>query len=71
MALTNEDKQWITELLETRLERLETKLLTEFHKYAEFNDQRARGQSHTVHSLELQVEALRDRVERLERSGRP
>jgi hypothetical protein len=31
MNLNDQDKQWITELLDERLERVETKLLTAFH----------------------------------------
>lgn len=63
MTLSDEDKRWMSE----QLEKLETRLLTEFHKYAEFSDARARSHGATLYSLELQIEALRDRLEKLER----
>jgi hypothetical protein len=37
MSLTDEDKQWIGSLIErveAKIERVETSLLTEFHKWA-------------------------------------
>jgi hypothetical protein len=34
MSLTEEDKQWIADLLSKRLHDMETRILAEFHKWA-------------------------------------
>jgi hypothetical protein len=62
MSLTNEDKQWI----EAQLERLETKLLTEFQKWASPNAARQRRFSSELHEFELQLENHEDRLQKLE-----
>ena len=64
--LDSEDKQWIG----SRVERLETTQLTEFHKFAEANDARVRSHGAMIHSLELQLEALEDRIRKLEQRSR-
>jgi hypothetical protein len=53
MSLTNEDKQWITELLDERLDRVETKLLTAFHQWASPMDARLRTHAATLRALDL------------------
>lgn len=80
MSLTDDDKRWIAgELnkldvkidrvettLNDRIERVETTLLTEFHKWASPNEARQRTHTTTIRALELEFEALRERVEKLE-----
>ena len=62
MSLTEDDKQWIAQ----QLERVETALLTEFHKWASPLEMRVRSHSATLRALDLEVEALSDRVDKLE-----
>jgi hypothetical protein len=77
MSLTNEDKQWIekrtdadrrwiTELLDERLERVETKLLTAFHQWASPMEARLRTHAAALRAMDLEMEALDDRVKKLE-----
>jgi len=77
MSLTNEDKQWInqrreedrqwiTELLDERLDRVETKLLTAFHQWASPMEARLRTHAAALRALDLEMEALDDRVKKLE-----
>ena len=66
MTLTPEDKKWIDERLATRLESLETKMLTEFHKFAEANDARVRSHGAAIRALELQLENFEDRLRKVE-----
>jgi hypothetical protein len=74
MSLTDEDKQWITGKLEKveerfaeRLEQVETKLLTEFHKWASPVEMRVRSHSAALRAMDVEVEAVADRVTKLER----
>jgi hypothetical protein len=62
MSLTEEDKRWIRE----QFEGVETRLLTEFHKWASPNEARQRSHSASLCALEVEVEDLRDRVTKLE-----
>jgi hypothetical protein len=62
MALTDDDKQWIA----AQLERVETKLLTEFHKWASPVEMRVRSHSAALRALDLEQEAISDRVTKLE-----
>lgn len=64
--LTPEDKQWISELLDERLEKLETTMLTEFHKWAQPVVGRLRSHTEAMRTLDLELEALQSRVEKLE-----
>jgi hypothetical protein len=70
MALTNEDKEWIrefvTETIVVKVEEVETKLLTAFHEWASPAGAKAKSHSAALHALDLEVEALKDRVEKLE-----
>lgn len=59
MALTDEDKQWIS----GQLEKVETRLLTEFHKWASPAEARNRAISAALRAIDLEMEALSDRVE--------
>lgn len=60
--LTEEDKQWISQ----RLEKVETSLLTEFHKWASPVELRQRSHAAAIRALDTEVEALSDRLKNLE-----
>jgi len=62
MPLSDEDKQWI----KSELERVETSLLTEFHKWASPVEARQRSHAAAVRALDAEMEALSDRVRNLE-----
>jgi hypothetical protein len=62
MSLTDEDKQWIR----AELERVETSLLTEFHKWASPLEARVRTHSAALRAIDLEMEALDSRVKKLE-----
>jgi hypothetical protein len=62
MSLTDEDKQWISE----QLERVETSLLTEFHKWASPVEARQRSHSAAIRALDVEMESLSDRLKKLE-----
>ena len=79
--LTDDDKQWISaqissaiaaseERLGARIEKIETSLLTEFHKWASPVATRLRAHSSALRTMDLEMEALPDRMDRLESSGR-
>jgi phage host-nuclease inhibitor protein Gam len=52
------------------IERVETRLLTEFHKWASPNEARQRTYSAALHALELEIHALQDRIAKLENRPR-
>ncbi len=62
MSLTDEDKQWIT----AQLERVETALLTEFHKWASPIEMRVRSHSAALRAIDIELESITDRVKKLE-----
>jgi hypothetical protein len=62
MSLTNEDKDWIN----AQLERVETTLLTEFHKWASPLEMRVKSHTATLRALDVELEAVSERVTRLE-----
>jgi hypothetical protein len=71
--LTDEDKQWIAaqiaaseERMGARIEKVETALLTEFHKWASPVITRLRSHSDALRTMDLELEALQGRVEKLE-----
>jgi hypothetical protein len=77
MSLDEEDRKWIVTAItsaivesETRLaasiERVETSLLTEFHKWASPLEARMRTHTAAIRALDLETEALNDRVTKLE-----
>jgi len=53
-VLTEEDKQWISE----RLEKVETTLPTEFHKWASPVELRQRSHAAALRALDAEVESL-------------
>ena len=61
-VLTNEDKQWIQE----QLEKVETTLLTEFHKWASPVELRQKSHAAALRALDVEVESLSDRLKNLE-----
>src|SRR5882672_4991302 len=52
--------------LSASIERVETSLLTEFHKWASPLEMRMRSHSATLRTLDLELEAISDRVTKLE-----
>jgi hypothetical protein len=62
MSLTNEDKDWIN----AQLERIETSLLTEFHKWASPIEMRMRSHTATLRALDVELESVSERVTKLE-----
>lgn len=52
--------------LDSKLERLETTLLTEFHKWASPNEARLRTHTAALRAIDLELEAVSDRVTKLE-----
>jgi hypothetical protein len=76
--LTDDDKKWITdeisrqtsgseERIGARMEKIETALLTEFHKWASPVITRLRSHSDALRTMDLELEALQGRVDKLER----
>jgi hypothetical protein len=61
-VLTDEDKQWIKE----QLEKVETTLLTEFHKGASPVGLRQGSHAAALRALDAEVESLSDRLKNLE-----
>ena len=61
--LTDEDKQWIR----GQLEKVETTLLTEFHKWASPVELRQKSHAAALRALDVEVESLSDRLKNLER----
>ena len=69
VSLDNEDKQWLSaEIREihAKIERVETSLLTEFHKWASPAELRAKSHAAAIRALDQELEALTDRVQKLE-----
>jgi hypothetical protein len=60
--LTDEDKKWIDE----RLETTETKLLTAFHEWAQVNDKRVHSHTDAISAVEMEIALLRRRMDKLE-----
>lgn len=52
--------------LDAKIEPVETSLLTAFHKWASPNEARQRTHTANLQALDLELEALRERVEKLE-----
>ena len=59
----------IKSYVDERCERVETSLLTEFHKWASPAEARNRTISAALRSIDIEMEALTDRIKKLE--GRP
>jgi hypothetical protein len=61
-VLTDEDKQWIR----GQLEKIETTLLTEFHKWASPVELRQKSHAAALRALDVEVESMADRLKNLE-----
>jgi hypothetical protein len=57
--------------LDAKIEKVETTLLAEFHKWASPVDARARTHSAALRAIDLEMEALSDRVQKLEGENPP
>jgi hypothetical protein len=80
MSFTDEDKDWIRAELATlrgsveaefstlrnSIERVETSLLTEFHKWSSPLEMRVKSRALAIRALDLELEALAERVSKLE-----
>jgi len=78
MSLTNEDKAWLAERIDSlrtelsgRLEKTETALLTEFHKWASPVELRQRSHAAAMRAFDAELEAVSDRVTKRERPNPP
>jgi len=60
--LDDDDKRWISE----QLEQTETRLLSEFHKWASPIELRVRSHSAALRAMDVEMESLQDRVKKLE-----
>jgi hypothetical protein len=54
-------------VLRADIERVETALLTEFHKWASPVEMRARSHAAAIRALDIEVESLAERVTKLDR----
>jgi len=61
-VLNDEDKQWILE----KLEKVETTLLTEFHKWPSPFEARQRSHTGELYALQTEIQSLSDRLKKLE-----
>ena len=66
MALSEEDKVWLMQFVRHELENLETKLLTAFHQWASPIDNRLRSHSAAIRALDIELEATKDRLDKLD-----
>jgi hypothetical protein len=57
--------------LDVKLEHVETALLTEFHKWASPVDSKLRTHRSWFYEVDLEVEALKERVRKLEAGEKP
>jgi len=65
MNLSEEDKEWIA----SQLHEVETRLLTAFHDWASPNEARQRTHSAALRAVDLEMEAMNDRVIKLEKKA--
>jgi hypothetical protein len=72
--LDDNDKRWITETIGVkldemgeRMEAMETRLLTEFHRWAQTYEVRVRGTTRAVVDFEERLGLVEERISRLER----
>jgi hypothetical protein len=61
-VLTSDDKQWIS----ARLDKVETALLTEFHKWASPVELRQKSHAAALRALDAEVKSLSDPLRNLE-----
>jgi hypothetical protein len=61
--LTDDDKQWISQ----QLERVETKLLTEFHNSSDPVETRQPELAAALRAFDAELKSIADRLKRIER----
>ena len=61
-----EMEERLNKRLEERIEKAETTLLTEFHKWASPAEMRAKSHALAIRAMDLELEALTERVQKLE-----
>lgn len=66
MSLTDDDKKWLSNLMDQKFEGLETKRLTAFQQWASPVEMRQRSHAAAIRALDVEIEALKDRVAKLE-----
>jgi hypothetical protein len=66
MSLTQEDKDWMKGWIREELHGLETRLLTEFHKWASPLEMRVKSHSAAIRAIDLELEAATGRISNLE-----
>ena len=73
MSLTDDDKQWIANTIGASEDRMiekmrdmETRILTEFHKWASPFEARQRTHAAALRAVDAEYEFLSDRVKKLE-----
>jgi hypothetical protein len=66
MSLTEDDKQWISRQLDTKLEALETRLLRAFHDRASPAALRARSHAAVLRVLDIDIEPLGNSASKIE-----
>ena len=71
MTLTGKDKQMHHQSVGQPLERVETSRLTAFHRWASPMEARLCTPAATLPALDLEMEALDDRVKKLESGSAP
>ena len=59
-------EQRIIEHVNEKTEKVETSLLTEFHKWASPNEARARSMRESLRAFDLELDAIKERVRKLE-----
>lgn len=70
--LSDEDKTWIDDRfagMTERMEAMETRLVTEFHRWAQTYEVRARGTSMAVAEFDERLGLVEERLSRLERGN--
>ena len=65
-AAMSEQRKWFTDLLADRLEAMETRLLTAFHRYAALNNDRMRKIEGSQHVDGERLTKVEDRVRQIE-----
>jgi hypothetical protein len=66
---TKQELEAMEERVNSRTEKVETALLTEFHKWASPADARARSHAATLRAIDLEMEILAGRVSELEKKA--
>jgi hypothetical protein len=64
---TKKDLEALEERVNSRIEKVETSLLTEFHKWASPAEARARTHTATLRAIDLEMEVLTGRIAELEK----